>query len=144
MMKASDSETGEILAVAQWNQYVNGFADKGLDLDGLLRICPKCVEINKYTAIASEVAAKRKEFVTGGPTRLLTNLSTRVPYRRRGAGSALVRWGLVQAAEDGALAYLESAPNEALIGWYERHGFQRMGPFTVTVGEREEVTPMMT
>lgn len=59
----------------------------------------------------------------------LLNLAVAGGSRRRGLGSALLRWVLDSAAEQGVrTVYLEvRASNEAARGLYESHGFEEVG-----------------
>lgn len=51
----------------------------------------------------------------------LDTLATHPDYRRRGAGTMLVRWGCERAEEDGVGVYLDSSKEGA--GLYARCGF---------------------
>ena len=55
---------------------------------------------------------------------VLTTLTTREPYRRNGAGSMILEWGLEQARKAGMPAYLEAAVGAKHL--YESHGFKEI------------------
>lgn len=55
---------------------------------------------------------------------VLTNIATREPLRRLGAGSLMLEWGLKQAREEGVPAYLEAVADAK--GLYEKHGFREV------------------
>ena len=84
-----------------------------------------------YRAIMDEAVRIRKERIGSGPSWLLTGLKVREPHRRRGAGVALTRWGVEQAAGDDTRAYLKAAP--AGVSLYERIGFQRKELVTMSI-----------
>ena len=56
---------------------------------------------------------------------MLTNIKTREPLQKQGAGSMILDWGLKQAAEEGVPAYLEAAVEA--IGLSQKHGFREVG-----------------
>ena len=56
---------------------------------------------------------------------VLTNIKTREPLQRNGAGSLILKWGLEQARKAGVPAYLEAAPDAKHL--YETHGFRQIG-----------------
>ena len=60
---------------------------------------------------------------------MLTNIKTREPLQKQGAGSLILEWGLKQAAEDGVPAYLEAVVEA--MGLYQKHGFREVGRQTV-------------
>lgn len=53
------------------------------------------------------------------------SMVTRECYRRQGAASLLVQWGVQRAREDGVPAYLESPPAGRAL--YETCGFEQVG-----------------
>lgn len=52
----------------------------------------------------------------------LDMLGTHPDYRRRGAGSMLVRWGCELADRDGLVAYVDASPEGAAL--YRKFGFE--------------------
>jgi GNAT superfamily N-acetyltransferase len=63
---------------------------------------------------------------------VLTNLKTREPLQKHGAGTMLLKWGLDRAAEEGVPAYLEAALSAAHL--YESVGFKDVGRMMVDCG----------
>ena len=61
-------------------------------------------------------------------------LAARPEWQGKGVGSALLRWGLERADEEGVEAYLEASP--AGKGLYEKMGFREVG--RLVVPSREE------
>ena len=70
-------------------------------------------------------------------------LATRPDYQRRGAGSALVKWGMKKAKDEGLTVTLFSSPQG--YGLYKKLGFVDVGIASVQVeGEELALTlPMM-
>jgi GNAT superfamily N-acetyltransferase len=56
---------------------------------------------------------------------VLTNIVTREPLRRHGAGSLILKWGLRKAAAEGVPSFLEAMPDAKSL--YEKHGFREVG-----------------
>ena len=56
---------------------------------------------------------------------VLTNIKTREPYQKNGAGSLLLKWGLSQAAKERVPAYLEAMVDALHL--YRTHGFREVG-----------------
>lgn len=54
----------------------------------------------------------------------MTNIKTREPFQRNGAGTLMLKWGLEQAAQEGVPAYLEALVQAMHL--YERHGFREV------------------
>lgn len=94
---------------------------------------------------ASVGANKKKTFdSTYGEQQLnLMVLATRPDYQRRGAGSALVQWGMKKAKEEGLTVTLFSSPQGH--GLYSKLGFVEVGTAHVQAeGEELALTlPMM-
>lgn len=56
---------------------------------------------------------------------VLMSVITRKCYRKQGAASMLIRWGVEQAKKDGIPAYLEASVQGKPV--YERCGFRQVG-----------------
>ena len=67
--------------------------------------------------------------LTNKSFRVLTNIKTREPLQKKGAGSLIIKWGLDQAAKEGVPAYLEAATQAKHL--YEQHGFREISRQTV-------------
>lgn len=79
---------------------------------------------------------KRIEWFAGNPHALLMYMATDPAFRRQGAASACVKWGLDRCAELGIPAYLEASEAGAPV--YERLGYEicdsvRTGSMTCTI-----------
>ncbi|KAF2678956.1 hypothetical protein K458DRAFT_422618 [Lentithecium fluviatile CBS 122367] len=80
------------------------------------------------------------------PHLYLHMLHTDPKQQGRGAGSALLKWGMQKADELGLPAYLESSPNAH--GFYKRHGFGDVEIFELDLGfyggpEKVHTAPLM-
>jgi len=64
-------------------------------------------------------------------------LATRPEFQGKGAGSALMRWGLARADEDRLETYIEASPEGKPI--YEHFGFAEVDRLVVLNGEFTEV-----
>ena len=140
MLKAADSETGEILGIVCWHRYNNGFVGNPVEM-GHADSCPEALNIKMYRAILDGITEKRKEWTGSGSMLFLTMLKVREPYRRRGAGGALIRWGIEQAAKEGAPAYVEAAPEAVSV--YEKNGFQLVEQVTASIKDPGIEYPVM-
>ena len=72
---------------------------------------------------------------------VLTTITTREPYRRKGAAGLILEWALARAKKAGLPAYLEAG--QAAKKTYEKHGFREVGVqrFEVT-GTQIEIARM--
>jgi GNAT superfamily N-acetyltransferase len=71
------------------------------------------------------------------PENFHLNLLCTLPrYRRRGAGTALTRWGINAARDEGAIVAVESSPMGEPL--YHSLGFKLMAKRTVKVDDEEE------
>lgn len=69
----------------------------------------------------------------------LEMLATDPMYQGKGAGSKMLRWGLKQADEQNAEAYLEASPEAVPL--YEKLGFREVGRIdTLIDNERVKAT----
>lgn len=66
--------------------------------------------------------AKRVQWFAGRPHAVLIYMATDPAFRRQGAASACVQWGLDRCAELGIPAYLEASEDGAPV--YEKLGFE--------------------
>ncbi|TQV93190.1 hypothetical protein V2A60_010371 [Cordyceps javanica] len=87
-------------------------------------------------AIMDPVVAARQGFVRGRPYGLLTFMAVDPAWRRQGAATACVRWGMDRCAELGVPAYLEATEEGAKA--YASMGWER-----VDVGGGEVAYPPM-
>lgn len=71
----------------------------------------------------------------------LTYVATDPAWRRRGAATAIVQWGIDQCKELGIPAYLEASPEGKPV--YERLGFETVEDVVQWVGEEKSVFPAM-
>lgn len=61
----------------------------------------------------------------------LTFVGTDPQHERRGAATALIRWGLEKSKKEGVPAYLESTPNAAAL--YEKLGFRAVDRLSINL-----------
>jgi ribosomal protein S18 acetylase RimI-like enzyme len=79
-----------------------------------------------YVGYVDHVAVATSELTVSGDTVGLYNISTLPAYRRRGIGTAMTLWPLLDARAAGfRLAVLQAAPDG--IGVYKRVGFKAFG-----------------
>lgn len=138
-IKAVDTATGEILAVARWHRYTDGYAPTDLEYAGCkpkasTSSYPPGFSIDVYLGMLEALFDARRGWTGRGALWFLTTLKTREAHRGRGAGSQLLEWGLERARTEGLPAYLEAAPTGVRL--YERHGFRVIGPLTINLKER--------
>ncbi|KAF2671319.1 hypothetical protein BT63DRAFT_423528 [Microthyrium microscopicum] len=139
-VKAVDSTTGDIIAVAKWNFYLREQTNE--ELERSLHI-PKPGE-DGYIAfeapILQHLMGWRREYMGTKPFIYLSLLATDPKYHRRGAGGKLLEWGTKQADELNIEAYVESTPEAKLL--YERWGFVVVKEVTFDMNqfERSDLT----
>ncbi|CZT20477.1 uncharacterized protein RCC_06337 [Ramularia collo-cygni] len=80
------------------------------------------VERQKARDLLRPMLDKRIEWFAGRPYTLLIYMATDPVFRRKGAASACVQWGLDRCVKLGIPAYLEASEAGAPV--YERLGFQ--------------------
>jgi len=131
--KLVDEETGRIAAYAQW-----GFSSQAWKKDRELSPNkdlkpPKGTNLRlrqKYGAMLAEMDArnlpKEKHFV-------LMNLVTAPSFRRKGAASQLVRWGLERADREGVIVVLDSSPHGLPL--YKTLGFVEVDRIELDLAE---------
>lgn len=127
-LKCTDTSTGEIVAGARW-RYVKPKEEgahertwKEVD-EGF--VIPEPYDESDPELLKSlyDLFNSNKRAILGTqPYLVLDTLVTLPQHERRGAGSALVRWGCSKADEANVAAYLEAS----LVGapMYARHGFR--------------------
>ena len=91
----------------------------------------------RLEALDSMVADVEERFWKDLPERWLLELMvTHVNSRRRGAATALLKWGIEQADDEGLLCKVEASPLGRLM--YKSQGFKDLGPFVVSAAGQEE------
>jgi len=120
-VKAVDTSTGDIVAVAKWNFYLREQTPE--ELDRSLHIpSPRAEDyVASEAPILKHLMGGRRQFMGIKPYIYLSLLATDPKHHRRGAGGKLVEWGVKQGDELGLEMYLESSPEAKLL--YERWGF---------------------
>ncbi|KAK5169673.1 uncharacterized protein LTR77_005651 [Saxophila tyrrhenica] len=126
-LKAVDDETGKMVAVSEWtfsldtkkqaeNEAVdpNGAPPANWPIDGNW-------ELKRFFSVNSE--KWNREWLKGQPYIELNFLVTDPEYQGKGAGTALLSWGVQQADKLGARMALESTP--AGLSLYKRVGFRQ-------------------
>jgi GNAT superfamily N-acetyltransferase len=136
-VKATDTETGEMVSVALWRIPVGGEKDderadeksaaenevnSKIEGDGVA----KDVEGQGRPGFLAEMARMWRAFesqhIGNQPYALLAILMTHPKHQRRGAGSLLVQWGCEKADEMGLLCALTAS--EVGESVYAKNGFQ--------------------
>ncbi|KAK3722963.1 hypothetical protein LTR37_002108 [Vermiconidia calcicola] len=135
-LKVVDIDNNDgIVAFGRWHRYPNG-AQTVADLEtvGLKdrhdpATFPDGFRKDFYLGFLDEIGTARESWMGTGHCWVLTNVKTREPFQKKGAGSLVVKWGLEQAAAEGVPAYLESGMQAK--GLYEKHGFREIGRHNV-------------
>jgi GNAT superfamily N-acetyltransferase len=121
-IKAVDTSTGDIMAVAKWNFYLREQTPEELDRSLHIPSPGAADYVASKAPILKHLIGGRREFMGSKPYIYLSILATEPKYHRRGAGGKLVEWAVKQADELGLETYLESSPEAKLL--YERWGFK--------------------
>lgn len=107
----------------------NGSDDEGEeDLETMRRRrggFPAGFPVSLWEYSMQKLYAQRRDWMGPGRAWVLTQVQTREGWRCRGAGSALVKWGLEQARFEHAPVYSEARPG--VVQLYEKLGFQGVG-----------------
>jgi hypothetical protein len=91
----------------------------------------------RLEALDAMVVDVEESFWEDLPERWLLELMvTDVNFRRRGAATALLKWGMEQADEEGLVCKVEASPLGRLL--YKSQGFVDLGPFVVSAAGQEE------
>ncbi|KUJ12980.1 uncharacterized protein LY89DRAFT_687883 [Mollisia scopiformis] len=130
-LKVVDEDTDEIVSIARWHYYPNGYSyTDGIPweihspVEG--QSFPLGMNIELHNFILSERDAERKNWMEkGAPCWILMHLVTRPSQRGRGAAGMLIDWGVEKARKDGVPAYLEASAMGRPI--YEKHEFSQIG-----------------
>ncbi|KAH6713729.1 hypothetical protein BKA61DRAFT_688960 [Leptodontidium sp. MPI-SDFR-AT-0119] len=134
-LKVIDDETEEIISIARWHYYPNGYsyADGiGWEIHSPVegKPFPEGMNIELHNYILQERDGKRKDWmVENEPCWILMHLVTRGSQRGRGAAGMLINWGIEKAREDGVPVYLEAGVVGRPV--YEKRGFQQIGELLV-------------
>jgi GNAT superfamily N-acetyltransferase len=129
-LKIVDEKTEEIVSIARWHYYPNGYAYTGgieweiySPVEG--QPFPQEMNIELYNFILSARDAGRGNWmIKDHPCWIMMHLVTRSSQRGRGAAGMLIKWGVKKAKEDGVAAYLEAGVMGKPI--YEKHGFKEL------------------
>ncbi|TVY27417.1 hypothetical protein LHYA1_G004184 [Lachnellula hyalina] len=130
-LKIIDEETGEIISMARWHWYPNGYSyTEGIHwethnaVEG--RPWPKGMNVELHNFVLTSRDSQRQQWQEEGkPCWILMHLVTRASQRGKGAASMLIQWGVDRARKDGVPAYLEAGA--LAIPLYAKHGFRQIG-----------------
>jgi GNAT superfamily N-acetyltransferase len=86
-------------------------------------------------------SVKRAQWTVGRPHAILMYMATDPAWRRKGAATACVQWGLDLCKELGIMAYLEASPAGAPV--YKRLGFEVVDQVECEVDGEVSVFPTM-
>ncbi|KAF1957467.1 acyl-CoA N-acyltransferase [Byssothecium circinans] len=126
-LKAVEDETGDLMAFAKWNFYPTEEIAK--NAPG--RPIPNGPGCNPEAckAFFGGLVQKKAELIGNKPHVYLHMLHTHPKYQKRGAASALIKWGMQKADELGLAVYLESSLQAHTF--YHHHGFKDAGRLVV-------------
>ena len=131
-MKATDRETKEIVAGPKWHHIIPQSLTSCEDND-LVPTQPPEEHTTAELRLLESAKHHRQAIVGNRPYLHLTNLSTRLQYRGRGAASTLIRWGLELADELQLDVFAEA--HEASKTLYEKFGFRAVNQFEMETGQ---------
>lgn len=132
-MKVTDEDSSDIVATSAWHVYNDGppagptatlgYSDK--KSEKTTDEYPEGLPTELWNQVINTLYSERRDWMLQRKIWVLTQLQTRKSWRRKGAGTLLIKWGLNQAENEGCPVYLEGAPEA--IGLYEKCGFRRAG-----------------
>ncbi|KAI0137489.1 hypothetical protein BJ170DRAFT_606083 [Xylariales sp. AK1849] len=130
--------SGDIVAVARWHFYAQGYeykAEAGWEMAEALPTGdgnededhpPSNFNIALHDHILTARDSFRPQWIPAGkPCWILMHLVTRPSQRRRGAAGLLIRWGMQRARDMGVAAYLEAGVQGRPV--YEKFGWRQVG-----------------
>ena len=124
-VKCTDTATGALAACAYWLIYPKPRSRENT-LRGQYLVSASWLPDGEHKDAALKamrpVAEKQAKWTMGRPFALLMYMATDPAWRRKGAATAVVQWGLDVCAELGIMAYLEASPHGAPV--YEKLGFE--------------------
>ncbi|EKG14884.1 hypothetical protein MPH_07924 [Macrophomina phaseolina MS6] len=123
-IKATDPETGELIACARWDIFKHARSDEDVERKAAITEDDLIPEFNVdvHEALFGPLRRTHKEIMGKRPHASLVTLVTDPDHGRRGAGGLLVQWGLDQADELGLDTYLDASPMGK--GLYQKNGFE--------------------
>ncbi|KAL9049206.1 MAG: hypothetical protein Q9162_007336 [Coniocarpon cinnabarinum] len=133
-IKAIDSDSGEMLGIARWHFYPCRYQVSDLEYAGSKpkdddASYPAGLNIPLYKGMLDQIFKRRPEWIVNGPQWYLTTVKVRESFRRRGAGSAMIRWGIEKARTEKCPAYLEAAADAE--NFYAILGFDDVGELRI-------------
>ena len=124
-MKVTDTETGQIIAYAQWSINTVDRTEEQMERVTNLRSPPPDANVQAWNDFFGHIVEARKTILGPKPAAFLRVLTTLPEHHRRGAGTMLVKYGCDKADEAGIRAYLEASPMGKPL--YDRFRFQGGG-----------------
>ncbi|KAI9893525.1 MAG: hypothetical protein M1814_006321 [Vezdaea aestivalis] len=124
-IKCCNATTGELMSSAIWNFYHSPEQFEASNAH-------ESVTLNPPEGSNSEVWLKflgvmkdaRRRHMTGQAFYLLKLLVTHPQHQRKGAGTALIKYGISAADKTGIRCYLEASPDGS--GLYQKYGFKKV------------------
>ncbi|KAK2765098.1 hypothetical protein FQN54_008797 [Arachnomyces sp. PD_36] len=133
MVKAVDTETGEILGYARWSMYLSGRTEEELNAPVPQRPANPEIIVELRDNFLNLLDKTRKEVMGGKPHCILNVLAVSPKHQRRGIGALLIGYGSDIADKEGVETYLESTPPGYEL--YKRNGFQDVGTISLDIGK---------
>jgi len=134
-LKALDAK-GEIIAMAKWNLFRNEIPPE--DGIGTQEFWDDKATAEYADSIYRHYLTKRRKAIreSGGNLASLDLLVVDPKHFRKGAGRALIRWGLAWADKMGVEAVVEAST--VGVPAYEAEGFRNLGEVTVEIPDAPE------
>nr|OQO25113.1 hypothetical protein B0A51_08313 [Rachicladosporium sp. CCFEE 5018]OQO27121.1 hypothetical protein B0A51_06030 [Rachicladosporium sp. CCFEE 5018]OQO29434.1 hypothetical protein B0A51_04010 [Rachicladosporium sp. CCFEE 5018] len=129
-----DDEIGEIVSYANWQLPApegkvveeKSEEEEAKELADWTAAMPKEMNIPSMIATRKGMRKIRKSSENGQRNYFLMNLGTHPSYRRRGAATALVQWGVERADKESVIACLNTGEHNSARKMYERFGFEKV------------------
>ncbi|KAK3646805.1 hypothetical protein LTR56_008292 [Elasticomyces elasticus] len=126
------TKDGEIACIARWNYFPNGYDMELHHLVSATEFVPAGAaapegpfRVELYRDMVLGMMGLRASWQPKGPAWVLMAMVTRQCYRKQGAASQLIQWGVEQARKDDIPAYLEASVTGKPV--YEACGFKQVG-----------------
>jgi len=132
-IKATDTDTGAVVAASKWLFYPNGNSEENLDKILAVPASGSDGYEDRFGPIYEWLMQTRREIMGTRPYVYMAILMTDPAHHRRGAAAKMVQWAAGEADRLGIPSYSEASPQGRLV--YERWGYRTVRRKTFEMGE---------
>ncbi|PWI72984.1 hypothetical protein PCL_09999 [Purpureocillium lilacinum] len=126
-----DADTGEIVAFAQLNDENVPPIENRAPVEPITK--PSGYNVPPIRDYFAKMSAAKKRAMGDAPYLHLVDVATKKAYRRRGIGSALMRWAMEEASRRQLPIYAEASPDGQ--AFYKHLGWDVLETWSVDMGQ---------